>query len=121
MPVIVTVLIPAVAEALTVSVNVLVEVVGFGLNPAVTPLGKPEADRVTLPAKPFVGTTAMVLVPLFPGGMVNLLGVAVRLKSGPATVRLNVVVCVKLPDLPVIVTVTVPVAAVACRQCQRAG
>jgi hypothetical protein len=112
-PVIVIVLVPAVAEALTVSVNVLVVVVGFGLNPAVTPLGRPEALKLTLPAKPFVGTTAMVLVPLLPGGVTTLLGVAVRLKSGPATVRLKVVVCVKLPDLPVIVTVAVPKAAVA--------
>ena len=91
-PVIVTVLVAAPAEGLTVSVSALVEVVGFGVNPAVTPLGRPEAAKLTLPVKPLAGTTAIVLVPLLPGGMLSLLGVAVRLKSGPTTMRLNVVV-----------------------------
>ena len=44
----------------------LVVVVGFGLNPAVTPFGNPEALKVTLPLKPFTGLTVMVLVPLLP-------------------------------------------------------
>jgi len=78
-PVIVITFEPAAADAVAVSVNVLFEVVGFGLNAAVTPLGRPEATNVTLPLKPFEGTTAMVLVPLLPGGTVTLLGVAVRL------------------------------------------
>ena len=102
------------AEALAVSVSVLVVVVGFGLNPAVTPLGRPEALKVTLPVKPFTGFTVIVLVPLFPCVTVTELGFAVRLKFGATaafTVRLNVVVFVKLPDVPVMVTVTVPVAA----------
>ena len=43
-PVIVTVTVPKAAEPLAVSVNVLVVVVGFGLNAAVTPFGRPEAD-----------------------------------------------------------------------------
>jgi len=81
-PVIVTVEVPVAAVALAVSVNVLVEVVGFGLNPAVTPLGRPEADNVTLPLKPFVGTTVIVLVPWFPWLMVRVLGTAVRVKFG---------------------------------------
>ena len=38
---------PVAAEALTCSVSVLVVVVGFGLNDAVTPLGAPLALRVT--------------------------------------------------------------------------
>ena len=66
MPVMVTGTVPVAAVALAVSVNVLVEVVGFGLNPAVTPLGRPEALKVTLPLKPFTGLTVMVLVPLLP-------------------------------------------------------
>jgi hypothetical protein len=113
-PLTVTVTVPVAADALAVSVNVLVVVVGFGLNPAVTPLGKPEALKVTLPVKPFTGFTVIVLVPLFPCVTVTELGFAVRLKFGAAaafTVRLNVVVFVKLPDVPVMVTVTVPVAA----------
>jgi hypothetical protein len=65
-PVIVTVDIPAVALPLAVSVNTLVVVVGFVANEGVTPLGKPAADKVTLPVKPFCGATLMVLEPLDP-------------------------------------------------------
>jgi hypothetical protein len=65
-PVIVTVDVPVVAVGLAVRVSVLVVVVGFGLNPAVTPLGRPEALNVTLPLKPFCGVTVIVLVPFAP-------------------------------------------------------
>jgi hypothetical protein len=65
-PVMVTVTVPVVAVLLAVSVKVLVVVAGFVLNAAVTPLGKPEADKVTLPLKPFCGVTVIVLVPLAP-------------------------------------------------------
>jgi len=41
-------------------------VVGFVLNDGVTPLGRPDADKATLPLKPFWGTTLMVLEPLDP-------------------------------------------------------
>jgi hypothetical protein len=81
-PVIVTVEVPVAAVALAVSVNVLVEVVGFGLNPAVTPLGIPVAASITLPLKPFAGTTVIVLVPLLPCATVRVLGFAVRVKFG---------------------------------------
>ena len=46
-PSIVIVDFPAAADPLTCSVNVLVEVAGFGLKDAVTPLGNPLALRVT--------------------------------------------------------------------------
>jgi hypothetical protein len=62
-PVIVTVTVPVAAVALAVKVSVLLLVAGLGLNPAVTPLGKPDADRVTLPLKPFDGVMVIVLVP----------------------------------------------------------
>ena len=62
-PVIVTVPCPVVAVLLAVSVNVLVVVAGFGLKDAVTPLGRPDADKLTLPLKPFRGATVIVLVP----------------------------------------------------------
>ena len=52
-PVMVAVDVPAVAAALAVSVNVLVLVVLVGLKEAVTPLARPEADKLTLPVKPF--------------------------------------------------------------------
>jgi hypothetical protein len=65
-PVTVTVAVPVVAALLAVSINVLVFVVVVGLNDAVTPLGKPDADKLTLPLKPFCGVTVMVLVPEAP-------------------------------------------------------
>ena len=76
MPVMVTVTVPVAAVLLAVSVNVLVLVALLGLNDAVTPLGRPDADKVTLPLKPFCGVTVMVLVPLAPCGIVKLLGEA---------------------------------------------
>lgn len=67
-PVIVTVTGPPVAAVLfAVNVNKLEPVVvGFGLNDAVTPLGRPEADRVTPPVNPFEGVTVMLSVLLPP-------------------------------------------------------
>src|SRR5260221_14549048 len=63
-PVMVTVAVPVVAVALAVSVKVLVLVGLLGLKEAVTPLGRPEADKLTLPVKPFCGVTVIVLVPM---------------------------------------------------------
>jgi hypothetical protein len=107
--------VPVVAVLLAVSVSVLVLVALLGLNDAVTPLGKPDADRLTLPVKPFCGVTVMVLEPLAPCVIVTLFGDAEIVKFGTGagfTVRETVVVFVKLPEVPVTVTVTVPVAAV---------
>src|SRR5437667_3406 len=60
----------SVAEVkLAVSVKgriVLGGVVGFVLNDAVTPFGRPDAAKVTFPGKPFWGATVMVLEPLDP-------------------------------------------------------
>jgi hypothetical protein len=113
-PVMVTVAVPPVAVAAAVNVNVLVDVPGFGLKLAVTPLGRPEAENVTLPLNPFVGVIVTVLVPLVPWTSVKLPGDAEMLKLGTAvTVRLIVVVWVMLPDVPVMVTVVVPGDAVA--------
>ena len=76
-PVTVTGTVPVDAASLTVSVNVLVLVVGFGLNDAVTPLGKPGADKLTWPLKSYSGLTVIELVPLAPWVMVRLLGAEV--------------------------------------------
>ena len=54
-PVTVTVTVPVVAVLLAVIVRVLVFVVLAGLNEGVTPLGRPEADKLTLPLKPLSG------------------------------------------------------------------
>jgi hypothetical protein len=77
-PVIVTRTVPVDAVLLAVSVNVLVVVAGFELNAAVTPLGRPDGDKVTPPLKPFCGVTAIVLVPLVPCVMLRLFGDADR-------------------------------------------
>jgi hypothetical protein len=65
-PLMVPVTVPVAAVALAVSVSVLLVVVGFGLNPAVTPLGRPVALKVTLPVNPSIGLTVIALVPLPP-------------------------------------------------------
>ena len=62
----VTVEVPVAAVELAVNVTELVEVVGLVPKLAVTPEGRPEADKVTLPVKPFDGLTVIVLLPLEP-------------------------------------------------------
>lgn len=52
-PVMVRVLDPIAAVLATVNKMELLYVVGFGEMVAVTPLGKPEIDKFTLPLKPF--------------------------------------------------------------------
>lgn len=73
-PVMVTVAAPVVAVLLAVSVKALVLAVLLGLKDALTPPGRPEADRLTLSLKPFWGVTVMVLKPLAPCVIVKLLG-----------------------------------------------
>jgi len=65
-PVIVTVDVPATAVALAVSVRTALPEVGFVANAAVTPLGNPDAARVTLPLNPFTSFTEIVSVALAP-------------------------------------------------------
>jgi hypothetical protein len=111
-PVTVTVAVPVVAVLLAVRVRTLEVLAGFVLNEAVTPLGKPEADKATVLPKPFCGVTEIVLVPLAPCVMLTLFGDEERRKVGVAlTVTETVVLAVKLPDVPVTVTIAVPVAA----------
>jgi len=113
LPLTLTLKVPVVAELLTVSVTVVPEVEGLGLKEAVTPVGRLDAEKVTLPVKPFVGWMVIEDVPVLPRATLRLLGEAERLKFGPGfTAREIVVVCVKLPDVPVIVTVALPVVAV---------
>jgi hypothetical protein len=83
-PVMVTVEVPVVAVELAVRVSTLLPVVGFVPNAAVTPLGNPDAARVTLPLNPFTSVTVMVLVPLLPWVTVRLLGESESVKLGVA-------------------------------------
>ena len=70
-------------------------------------------ESVTAPVKPPDGVTVMVLPPFEPCTTVTLLGEAASVKSGGTLiVRLMVVVWVSVPEVPVIVMVLVPVAAV---------
>ena len=90
-PVIVTVTVPLAAVVLAVNVAVLLEVAELGLKEAVTPLGSPDADKLTLLVKPFEGVMVIVLVPLLPRVIVRLFGEADKVKfAEPAafTVRL---------------------------------
>jgi hypothetical protein len=93
---------PVVAEAVAVSVRVLVVAVGFGLNDAVTPLGNVEVTaRFTFPLNPPTSVTVIVLVLLLPWATLTVPGAADSEKLGAAvTVRLRVVVCVKAPEVP---------------------
>ena len=78
LPVMVSVTVPVAAVLLAVSVNVLVLAVLLGLKDAVTPLGRPDSDKLTLLLKPFRGLTVMVLAPLAPCAIVKLVGDAER-------------------------------------------
>ena len=70
----------AVEEA--ASVSALVVAVEAGLKDAVTPLGRPEADKATAPLNPLRGETVMVLPLAVPCVIVTVVGEADRLKSG---------------------------------------
>ena len=81
-PVMVTDLFPVAALELAVSVTTLLDVVGLVPKLAVTPAGNPDADKVTLPLKPFEGVTVIVLLPLLPCVMVTAEGEADSEKFG---------------------------------------
>jgi len=81
-PAAITVAFPRVAVPLAVRVNVLVVAVLGGLNDATTPLGSPDADRLTLPLKPLCPITVIVLVEVPPWPMLEFEGDADRVKLG---------------------------------------
>lgn len=81
-PIIVTGNVPTVAVAAVVRVNVLVVAVEMGLNDAVTPAGRPDADKLTLPLKPNWGVMVMVFVLFVPCVIVMLLKEVEREKFG---------------------------------------
>lgn len=110
-PVIVTVVVPTTTVEAAVKVRVLVPVVLDGLKDAVTPLGNPDAVRLTLPVKPFTGVIVAVLAAVLPAVSPTL--VAERLKFGIMIVRLIGAVLFTVPETPVTVTVAVPAVAEA--------
>jgi hypothetical protein len=109
LPVIVRLYCPTAAELLAVSVSVLLPVVGFGEKDAVTPLGRPETERVMLPVNPFWEFTLTYVVPEAPWPMLRLFAESV--KVGAEIVNPRVVDAVWLPEVPVMVTLYCPTAA----------
>jgi len=82
-PVIVTVTVPIVAVPVADRVKRLLVVAGFVPKLALTPLGRPDAVKFTLPLKPLRGLIVMVVEPTAPWGKVTLVGDAERVKLGP--------------------------------------
>jgi len=81
-PVAIRVAFPCGAAPVAVSAKVAVVDVLRGLKDAVTPLGSPETDRLTLPLKPFCPITVIALVMVPPWPMFGLEGDAERVKLG---------------------------------------
>jgi len=113
-PVMVIGYVPATVDEAAARVTTLELADEVGLNVAVTPVGRPEAANVTLPANGLTSVTVMVSVPLAPGGTVRLVGEAERLKlPSPVTVSEMEVVALSVPEVPVIVIGYVPATVVA--------
>lgn len=109
-PVMVTLASPAVAVALAVNLSTLEPVVGLVANAAVTPLGKPEATRVTLPVNPPASITMIVSVALLPSVTARVAAEDDSVKVGgggvvPVTVRTKVVDSTSVPEIPLMVIV----------------
>ena len=111
-PVMVTVAEPVEAVPSAVKLTTLVPVAWLGAKAAVTPAGKPFAVSVTLPLKPFTPVMLTVSVALPPCDIdkVDAAGDIVKL-AGTETVIPIVVDAVRVPEVPVMVTVAEPVAA----------
>src|ERR1700761_3525976 len=105
----VNVFVPAAAELAAVNVRMLVPVVGFGFQSAVTPLGSPDTEKVTLPANPYCGITPRLQAPEGPFPMSRVPGLE-RVKVGAYTPSVSVVAAAKLPVGTVMVTVPVTMA-----------
>jgi hypothetical protein len=82
-----------------VKVSTLVEVVGFVANEALTPAGKPVADRVTLPVNPPAGVTVMVSVAVLPWVIGRVEAEGVRVKLAPPEPTVMTKFCVLLQEL----------------------
>lgn len=105
-PVMVIVDVPALAKALAASLRMRVPAVGLLLSWPVTPLGMPETFSVTLLAKPFNGVNVRVLLPVAPMAMLRAVGEADNVKFGAGAMASAIVtLLVRLPEVPVMVTV----------------
>jgi hypothetical protein len=89
-----------------------------GENEAVTPLGRPETLRLTLPVRPSDLTVLTLIVPDIPWPMLRL-PVLVSSSPGALIVREAVVLAVTPPDVPVMVMRVVPGVALALTETLR--
>src|ERR1700760_3832892 len=111
-PVTVTVLLPAEAVLSAVSVSVLLVVVTAGENVAVTPGGRPLAERFTPFVKPLTGTILIVDLLAAPRPTKTLFGADASEKPPIFTRTCAVIEFVMLPEVPVMVNVAAPGVAV---------
>src|SRR5215470_8383753 len=74
--------VPVAASAAAVNVTVLNAGSDGGLNAALTPLGRPEAEKLTAPLNPFCGVMVITLPPLVPCVTGKLFGEAASAKLG---------------------------------------
>lgn len=106
---------PSAVALLAVKVSVLELDAGLTLHELVTPLGKPEIARVTLPVNPPRGVTRTVSVAVEPPTTLISEREDERVKLPgdvvPVTVSAIVVDAEMLPELPVMVIVDVPAVA----------
>ena len=82
----VAVVVPGVAVMLAVSVSTLLPEVGFVPHDALTPLGRPDVAKLTLPLNPAIGFTVMVELAELPWNTIRLPGTSVSVKFGPVAV-----------------------------------
>jgi len=87
----------------TVRVELAPGAIEVGLNEGLAPLGRPLAERLTVPVNPFTAPTLTVYLILPPGVTVFVPGAAAKVKSGFATSRVTPVECTSEPLVPVIV------------------
>jgi hypothetical protein len=104
---------PAVAIAVALNVTWLVPLVAIGVAATVTPAGRPEADRLTVPVKPPRATTVAVPDAVNPRGSARLVGRNETVNEGFVTVRLTVSVALRVAETPLTVMGYTPARAVA--------
>jgi hypothetical protein len=68
---------PGAAAAFAVKVRMLIPAAGPRVNEALTPAGRPAAERATIPLKPFRAPTVILVLALVPGPRLRLVGEAV--------------------------------------------
>src|SRR5438093_2891796 len=79
-----------------------------GVSVHARPAGDTALVRVTVPEKPLTGARVMVEVAATPTFTLKLVGLAVTVKSGMATLNVTVALCDNVPPVPVTVTTKLP-------------